>query len=76
MLQAQQAQEVEQGPFYAVPVGRIPGVYTDSVAANAQTNHHPGGLLKSFKTRKEAEAFCQAKVSVTTHVWLGRDVDL
>ena len=59
---------MELGPFYAVKVGRVPGVYTDSSSADEQTKGYPGAQAKSFKTRMEADTFVQATVSITKRV--------
>ena len=65
LLQAPAAQEAELGTFYAVKVGRIPGVYTDSAAADEQTNGYSGAQAKSFRSYTDAETFVQAQVSNT-----------
>lgn len=46
--------------FYAVAVGRQPGVYTEWFGENGaetQVRGYPGAVFKGFPTRKEAEAF-------------------
>lgn len=41
--------------FYAVAVGRVPGIYTDWPAAEAQVKGFAGAKFKGFATRGEAE---------------------
>lgn len=43
--------------FYAVRVGKTPGVYTDWPSAQAQVTGVKGPQYKSFPTRAEAEAY-------------------
>ncbi len=43
--------------FYAVAAGRTTGIFTSWPEAQAQVNEFPGAVFKSFKTKKEAEAF-------------------
>lgn len=43
--------------YYAVKVGRIPGVYTSFGEAREQTNGFSKGHLKGFKTHEEAAAY-------------------
>ena len=43
--------------FYAVRVGRIPGIYQSWSEAGAQTNGHSGALFKKFKNFRDAEIF-------------------
>ncbi|ORX65906.1 ribonuclease H-like protein [Linderina pennispora] len=43
--------------YYAVRVGRIPGVYSDHVAALSQVFQFPHGQMKGFMYLKDAEAF-------------------
>ncbi len=46
--------------FYAVAVGRRPGVYTEwygETGAEIQVRGYPGAVFKGFATRKAAEAF-------------------
>lgn len=43
--------------YYAVKVGRIPGVYTSLGKAKAQTTGFSKGHLKGFNTHDEAEAY-------------------
>ena len=42
--------------YYAVYVGRVPGVYDHWPAAQAQVHRYPGTSLKGFDTRVEAES--------------------
>lgn len=43
--------------FYAVAAGRTTGIFTSWPEAQAQVTGFPGAVFKSFKTKKEAEAF-------------------
>jgi ribonuclease HI len=43
--------------WYAVRVGRVPGIYTTWDECQKQTNGFSGAIFKSFPTRSEAEAF-------------------
>ncbi len=46
--------------FYAIAVGRNPGIYTDWPEAQAQIKGFPRALYKGFATREEAEKWLQA----------------
>ena len=48
--------------FYAVKVGKKPGVYTTWDECKEQVNKFPGSIYKSFKTLEEAEKFAGIKV--------------
>jgi len=43
--------------FYAVRVGREPGVYTDAEVARQQTEGFSGAVQRKFTHRDEAERF-------------------
>lgn len=43
--------------FYAVAAGRTTGIFTSWPEAQAQVNGFPGAVFKSFKTKKDAQAF-------------------
>lgn len=45
------------GKYYAVRVGKTPGIYTSWDACKAMVHGYPGAVYKSFKTQAEAEAF-------------------
>ncbi|KFL42585.1 hypothetical protein CH76_11480 [Lysinibacillus sp. BF-4] len=45
--------------FYAVRVGRTPGVYTTWAACTEQVKGFSGAVYKSFTTKQEAEAFIE-----------------
>lgn len=45
------------GKFYAVRVGKTPGIYTNWPVCESNVKGYPGAIYKSFKTREEAEAF-------------------
>ncbi|ETY74464.1 ribonuclease H family protein [Lactiplantibacillus fabifermentans] len=51
--------------FYAVRVGRKPGIYSTWAACQQQINGYSGAQYKSFPTRAEAEAFVNGKSSAT-----------
>lgn len=44
-------------PFYAVRVGRQPGIYESWDETHAQVNGYSGAVYKKFKTREEANLF-------------------
>lgn len=43
--------------YYAVAIGRQPGIYRSCKEADAQTRHFKGFRMKSFKNKKEAERY-------------------
>ena len=43
--------------FYAVRVGKIPGVYETWDECRAEVHKYSGAVFKSFKSRVEAEEF-------------------
>ena len=43
--------------FYAVRVGRTPGIYSTWESCAIQVKGYPGEVYKSFKTREEAQIF-------------------
>ncbi|KAF4123702.1 ribonuclease HI [Geosmithia morbida] len=47
--------------FYAVKVGRIPGVYLEYSQCQAQTAGFKGAVFKSFTSREDAEAFAAGR---------------
>lgn len=47
------------GKFYAVLVGRLPGIYTTWSAASAQVMGYPRATYKGFATMADARAFMQ-----------------
>ncbi len=49
--------------YYAVRVGRIPGIYRTWAEADAQVKGHPGNRHKRFNTREEANAFMHATIN-------------
>jgi Caulimovirus viroplasmin/GRF zinc finger len=50
-----------KGPaYYAVQVGRTPGVYTTWSEAELQVRGYPGAVHKKFPTRIEAETFVKS----------------
>lgn len=48
--------------YYAVKVGRKPGIYRTWDEAKMQVNHFPNAVYRSFKTKQEAEDFIGGKV--------------
>ena len=44
--------------YYAVAVGKTPGIYFTWEDCKAQVEQYPGAVYKSFKTIAEAERFC------------------
>lgn len=50
--------------FYAVRVGKVPGIYTTWAEASKQVNGFSGAIYKSFTTKKEAEAFMNPTVEI------------
>ncbi|GMK58364.1 hypothetical protein CspeluHIS016_0503960 [Cutaneotrichosporon spelunceum] len=47
--------------FYAVRVGRIPGLYHDWESAHEQINGFPGALHRAFKSEAEANAYLSSR---------------
>lgn len=45
--------------FYAVKVGRNPGVYTSWASCKEQVDKFPGAVYKSFATKQEAQEYIQ-----------------
>ena len=43
--------------YYAVRVGKTPGVYLTWEECRRQVSGYPGAVYKSFPTRQEAEGF-------------------
>jgi len=48
--------------FYAVKIGKNPGIYTTWDECKEQVNKFPGSIYKSFKTLEEAEKFAGIKL--------------
>eukprot|EP00835_Amoeboradix_gromovi_P006271 NODE_708_length_4951_cov_0.361500.p1 type:complete len:599 gc:universal NODE_708_length_4951_cov_0.361500:3045-4841(+) len=48
-----------ESAYFAVIVGREPGIYTSSIECRKQTDNVPGQRSKKFKTLKEAQQFMQ-----------------
>ncbi|KAK3682837.1 ribonuclease H-like domain-containing protein [Podospora appendiculata] len=53
--------EGDSGKFYAVAVGRVPGIYNNWSEAEKQIKGWTGPKFKKFDTRQEAEAFIREK---------------
>ncbi|CEN83118.1 RNAse H family protein [[Clostridium] sordellii] len=49
--------------YYAVKVGKKPGIYKTWDECKEQVNKFPGAIYKSFKTLEEAEKFSRVKTS-------------
>ncbi|EPZ58688.1 caulimovirus viroplasmin family protein [[Clostridium] sordellii ATCC 9714] len=47
--------------YYAVKVGKKPGIYKTWDECKEQVNKFPGAIYKSFKTLEEAEKFSGEK---------------
>ncbi len=53
--------------FYAVGKGRIPGIYTNWAACEAQVKGFPGAVYKAFPTKAQALAFMgESHIDATT----------
>lgn len=57
ITKAKKKSKSTKGKFWAVKVGRIPGVYATAERYNAQIRGYSGAIAKRFATREEAEAF-------------------
>lgn len=49
--------------FYAVKVGRNPGIYNSWDECKNETQGYSGAVFKKFKTKSEAEAFMEGSLS-------------
>jgi hypothetical protein len=49
--------EMRPRRYYAVAVGRRPGIYTSWRDAHGQVVGYPGNVHQAFRTREEAESF-------------------
>ena len=43
--------------YYAVKIGRTPGIYLSWADCKAQVNGYPGAIYKGFETKEEADLF-------------------
>jgi ribonuclease HI len=50
--------------FYAVRVGRLPGIYTTWEACQKEVKGFPGAIFKSFSSEEDAQAFIQGTPSM------------
>lgn len=57
--------------YYAVRVGRVPGVYDTWPECQEQVNGYSSAVYKGFKTRKEAENFLIPLTRSTTNALIG-----
>lgn len=48
--------------YYAVKIGKTPGIYKTWDECKAMTHGYPGAVYKSFKTLEEAERFMESSV--------------
>lgn len=46
-----------EAKYYAVKIGKVPGIYRSWDACKAMVHGFPGAVYKSFKTMEEAESF-------------------
>ncbi|TPX56253.1 hypothetical protein PhCBS80983_g04641 [Powellomyces hirtus] len=53
------------GRFYAVTIGRVPGIYTSWAECQANVNSFPGALFKSFSLKEDAAAYVNHAVRTT-----------
>lgn len=49
--------------YYAVVVGKTPGIYTDWPTAQSMVKGYPGALYKSFTSKSDAEDFMKKSIS-------------
>ena len=54
--------------FYAVKVGKTPGIYTDWLECKAQVDGFPNAKYKGFATEAEANAFLGKSVEHTSEI--------
>ena len=47
--------------YYAVKIGRTPGIYTEWNEVEAQVTGFAGAVFKSFKLKRDATKFLKAK---------------
>lgn len=62
--------------FYAVAVGRVPGVYDTWAQAKNQVDAYPGAKYKGFETRQEAQDFVSHRTDSSILGQLGALVDV
>ena len=55
----------DRGPYYAVRVGRKPGVYKSWADCYIQVHGHKGAAFKKFNTAKEANAFVNSETALS-----------
>lgn len=51
--------------YYAVRIGKVPGVYLTWDACKEMVNGYPGAVYKSFPTKEEAEQFVESAAAVS-----------
>ena len=52
--------------YYAVKVGKVPGIYKTWPECQSNVSGYPGAVFKGFETLSEAEAFMTGNGSVAT----------
>lgn len=52
--------------YYAVKIGKTPGIYMNWDDCKAQVEHYPGAQYKSFGTPNEAEKYISGDISAKT----------
>lgn len=55
--------------YYAVAVGRVPGVYYDWATVEEQVNGFPGARHKKFKTKEEASGYIKEYQQYLPSIW-------
>ena len=50
----------KQEKYYAVKIGRTPGIYTEWNEVEAQVSGFAGAVFKSFKLKRDATKFLKA----------------
>lgn len=57
---------LQEMSYYAVPVGRVPGIYRDWPATQQQVKRFPGAIFKKFSSQAAAEQFLHAATPETS----------
>jgi ribonuclease HI len=57
--------------YYAVKIGRNPGIYTSWIECEKQVKYYPHAAFKSFKYESEAKQYLTGVISQQTleHYW-------
>lgn len=56
------------GKFYAVKVGKVPGIYTSWAECEDQVKGFSGAKYKSFSTELEAKKFMNLEANISRHI--------